>query len=1066
MRDWVKLVPTLALLAAGLSGAAPVSSQTGWVSGTILDASTGAPLDVVQVGLESIGVTEISLGGLTQATGRFLINNVPVGQYVLRAQLLGFGTNRQVVDVVAGQAAVVDLRLEPQAISLSEIVVTGVAGATQRTKLPFDVAQVRVADLAVPSVNVGQAIQGKVAGALVVQGSGRPGSAPSILLRGVTSLDASGRNQEPLYIVDGVILSSSLVDLDALDIQTVEVVKGAAAASLYGSRAGNGVIQIRTKRGAEMADDQLRYTLRTEYGGSSLRDAPKDLLIEVHPYQLTADGNKFVNVDGSSCDWLDCSSPRMSGTNEWDTYADQPWPGKTYDQVKRFFDNGEFLQTSLAAEGRSGRTNFRLSASYMDQGGVMRYQNGFQRANIRVNVDQAVVDNVTIQTGVFYSRSKQGNSEGPLFDLTRMPAGVDLLALDEDGELYFYVNPTNNESPNPIYELQNYKREDSRARFLGSANVTYSPIEWLKIDGNVSFDRLDLDRENFRAKGYRTINPSANGSLYMFRSQSEALNASLTATTRWNISDQIRNSTQVRYLFEDQDYEWFDTYGYDFAVTDVPTFDNVDQDNASADSYIQTIKADGYFLITNLDMYDRYVIDALVRNDGSSLFGADQRRQWYYRFGTAWRLSQEDFFDVPGVDDLKLRYSVGTAGGRPRFSAQYKTYSVSGGRIAPVNLGNRDLKPEFSTEHEVGFDLSVMNYKAIVSLTYAQTETVGQILPVPQPSYSGWQSQWKNAGTIESKTFEATLDLRLLERPDFNWSAKLLYDVTDSEITELGVPPFVYGVSGQEMGNVFYARPGEKVGTFYGGVMATSCNHLPAGVSCDGFEINDDGFLVWTGGSGLSNPQWGTAGPAVGGAEVKWGTPFGGYCTDKTTGGETQFCEVGNTMADYNVSVSTTLSWKGLSLYALVQRSAGFSVYNQPLQWGFFRQNTGPYDQSGVPENEKKPLGYYDAWYGGTGGLGPSSVFCEDGTYTKLREVSLSYRVDGDLLAGIPGLNGISSVGFNLAGRNLFTWTNYRGYDPEVGRAGGDTGSAAVARVDGYQYPNFQTWTAALEFIF
>ena len=218
---------------------------------------------------------EANLGGLTQATGRFLIINVPVGQYVLRAELLGFGTQTQVVDVTAGQAVVVDLRMAPQAISLSEIVVTGVAGATQRTKLPFDVAQVRVADMPVPSVNAALSIQGKVAGATVVSGSGRPGAAPSILLRGVKSLDASGRDQEPLYIVDGVIVSSGLVDLDALDIQSIEVVKGAAAASLYGSRAGTGVIQIRTKRGAEIADDQVRYTLRNEYGGSELAFAPE-----------------------------------------------------------------------------------------------------------------------------------------------------------------------------------------------------------------------------------------------------------------------------------------------------------------------------------------------------------------------------------------------------------------------------------------------------------------------------------------------------------------------------------------------------------------------------------------------------------------------------------------------------------------------------------------------------------------------------------------------------------------------------------------------------------------------
>ncbi|MGM0668679.1 MAG: SusC/RagA family TonB-linked outer membrane protein, partial [Gemmatimonadota bacterium] len=773
MKRWGKYVPILALLAVGLFTAAPAAAQTGSVTGTILDSSTGQALDAVQVSLEAVGTGEAQYGGLTQATGRFLIINVPVGQYVLRAQLLGFGDQTQVVDVTAGQTTVVDMRLEPQAISLSEIVVTGVAGATQRTKLPFDVAQVRIADLPVPSMNAAQSLQGKVAGATVVSGSGRPGAAPSILLRGVKSLDASGRDQEPLYIVDGVILGSGMVDLDALDIESIEVVKGAAAASLYGSRAGSGVIQVRTKRGAQMADDQVRYTFRTEYGGSGLVSAPDLLLAKKHRFQTS--GGQFVDQDGTLCDWLDCSQPKETGATARTTYNDQEWPGQTYDQAERFFTNANFLQTNLAADGRSGRTNFHVSASHMDQQGIMRFTPGFKRNNFRVNVDQAVVDNLTVQTSVFYSKSSQGRptetSGNTLFDLTRVPAGIDLLAEDPDepGELRLLMNPTDSESENPLYELSHYKQMQWRARFLGSANVRYSPTEWLKLDSNFSFDRFDNKHENFREKGYRCYEPCptwTQGTLYQYASRNEALNASVTASTVWNPTENIRNTTQVRYLYEDEDFESFSTSGYGFAVAGVPTFANINQDNVSSGSYLQRVRADGYFLITNWDLYDKYVVDALVRNDGSSLFGEDQRRQWYYRLGGAWRLSQEDFFNIPNVDEFKLRYSIGTAGGRPRFDAQYEVYSVSGGRISPVNLGNKDLKPEFSTEQEVGADISLFNYKAILALTYAHATTEDQILPVPFPSYTGFRNQWQNAGTIESKTWEATLDLRLIEHHD------------------------------------------------------------------------------------------------------------------------------------------------------------------------------------------------------------------------------------------------------------------------------------------------------------
>jgi hypothetical protein len=757
--------------------------------------------------------------------------------------------------------------------------------------------------------------------------------------------------------------------------------------------------------------------------------------------------------------------------NEWNTYQVNPWPGGTYDQVKRFFEGGNTLQNSFSAEGRSGRTNFHVSFSNLLEAGILRYQDGYKRNNFRVNVDQAVVDNLTLQTSIFYSRSKNSNNQGNLFDLTRMPAGVDLLSEDpfEPGQMVLNINPTDSESENALYSLRYTDDNSWRSRFLGATTVRLAATEWLKFDANVSFDRSDSRSQTFREKGYRTINPSPTvneGTLAMSESQNEALNASITASTVYNLTDQIRNTTQARYLYESEDYSGFNTSGYEFAVAKVPTFGNINSETFSSGSSVQTVRADGYFFITNFDMYDKYVLDALIRNDGSSLFGADERRQWYYRLGGAWRVSQEDWFQIPGIDEMKLRYSIGTAGGRPRFSAQYETYSVGGGRIQPVNLGNKDLKPEFSTEHEAGVDLSFFNYKAILALTYAQTTTEDQILQVPQPAYGGFTSQWRNAGTLESRTYEATLDLRLVERPDVSWSAKLLYDNTVSEITALNVPAFTYGVGGQGLETVFYAREGEKIGDFYGVAYATGCSSLPSDVSCDGFVVNNEGWLVWVGqGGSLSNPQWGTSGPAVLGKTLKWGTPFQGACIDEMTGEETTFCQVGNSIPDYNLGLATTLSYKGLSLYALFSRSSGFDIYNQPLQWGTFKRFTGIFDQTGVPEAEQKPIGYYDALYG-VSGLQPSNAFVEDGSFTKLREVSLSYRLSQDLLSGIPGLNRFNGIALNLVGRNLFTWSDYRGYDPDLGEGGGDTGSAAVARVDGYNYPNFRTITAAIEFIF
>ncbi len=1071
---WVKrrtyLLVTLSLFLSAILAPAPVRAQTGSVMGTVLSAETGEPLDAVHVILTPAGQEEPTFSALTRQDGRYMMVNLPPGQYMMSVDLIGFGVGTRTVDVVEGMPGVVDFRLEPEPISLSEIVVTGVIGSTQRTKLPFDVVQVRVSDLPVPSVNAAQSLQGKVAGVQVVQEGGIPGAMPSILLRGATSLDASGRSQDPLYIVDDVIVGADLVDISALDIQSIEVVKGAAAASLYGSRAGNGVVHIRTRRGAEVADSHIRYTLRSELGGSLLGRRPEKVFAHAHPYAMTDDGRQFLSQDGVPCDWLQCpGEPLLAGQTAgggpagyWNTFQSNPWPGKTYDQVERFFTNGEFLQNQLTVEGRSGTTNFLVSGSYLNQGGIVRYLPDFSRTNFRLNLDQAFREDLSLHSSVFYSRSSRphpGLEWDALSRLQNVAPIVDLMARDSlyPDEVVFIVGPE--QQINPLYNLMMLQQDDSRTRFLGSLTGRYSPVEWLSVEGNFSFDRGDLEARRLWPKGYKTVDalPYWNeGGLEILRNSTEALNASLTASARWDLTDRIGNTTQLRYLLESQDDETFWAEGYGFAVADVPVMTNIDQETLWSESSLETIRADGYFLITNFDLYDRYVVDALIRNDGSSLFGADERRQWYYRLGAAWRLSQEDFFRVPWIDEFKLRYSVGTAGGRPRFNAQYETLDIQGGRLVPNRLGNRELKPEHSTEHEAGMDLSLFDFRTLLSLTYAQTTTENQILQVPLATYTGFLSQWRNAGTLKSESWEATLALRLLERPDLNWSAKLLFDATNTRITALDVPPFKYGFSS------FYAREGEEIGTFYGTMVAKSCAHLPsatlAEVGCGQFAVNDDGFLVWIGeGGSFDNPHWGENGPIIGGEQTKWGTPFPAFCLDMTTGEQTPYCRLGNSLPDYNLGLSTTVSWRGLSAYALFSRSVGFDIRRS----GWYRPSA--FDQDQVPEDQRKPLGYYEEIRSNNlqGGMG-----MEDGTFTKLRELSLAYWVGPDLLGRIPGLRGIDSITLRISGQNLYTWTDYLGYDPDVGGEDSTTGSAVIDRLDYFAYPNMRTFTGSLEVVF
>jgi len=854
-------------------------------------------------------------------------------------------------------------------------------------------------------------------------------------------------------------------------------VKGAAAASLYGSRAANGVIQITTRSGAGLQDDVTRFTMRTEYGQSALANMIE--LPRLHRYRLNADGTAFVNAAGTEFDWTEQAiidsragftrgglRPTLAGTNIWNTYQEHAWPGQTHNHVERFFNPGDFVQAQLSAEGRSGATNWHASVSHLGEEGVMWNQPGFDRQTFRLNLDQGVGDNVLVSARTSYSRSTQAgfteSAGNPLFNLTRMPAGVDLeTTWERDGRQEFIIRPDhNNENDNPLEQLAKRQQFDDRERFLGGVNLRYSLTEWFDLDGNVSYDLSNVSRDDFYPRGFQTAraNTTVNqGYAYRDGWTNEALNTSLTGTFRYNLGP-VNTRTQLRYLYEAEDYNYFRASGANLVTEGLNTV-TAAQDQRIARSNRQAIRSEGVFLITNFDYLDRYILDLLVRRDGSSLFGPENRWHNYGRVAAAWRVSEEPWFNVGPFNEFKLRYSVGSAGGRPNFAAQYETYTVTDGNISPQNLGNIALAPEFVVEHEMGLDFILMDRFA-VDLTYARSEARDQILRVPLPAVSGFLSQWQNAGTLTSNTFEASLDAQLIQTPNFSWSARLLGDRTRQRITELNVPEYQYGypfVQGLE--RVYVAREGEPLGAFYGLKWATSCDELPGQVSahCDQFQVNDDGYMVWVGeGGNWRDHQWGES-TFIDGNFFQWGTVIAGVDED---GARLQ--QIGSTQPGYSVSLGNTFNWLGFTVYGLLDAVQDVNVYNLPRHWATFQGYNPEADQEpGTPDDERKPIGYYSALYGGLSP--PNSHFVEDGSFVKLRELSVRYRFNGDQLANVPLLNAFDGIGVSLVGRNLLTWTNYTGFDPEVGFAGGDVGSAALARFDGFSYPNFRTWTAAVE---
>jgi hypothetical protein len=300
------------------------------------------------------------------------------------------------------------------------------------------------------------------------------------------------------------------------------------------------------------------------------------------------------------------------------------------------------------------------------------------------------------------------------------------------------------------------------------------------------------------------------------------------------------------------------------------------------------------------------------------------------------------------------------------------------------------------------------------------------------------------------------LEAALVDGPEFGWNSRVNWDRTRQEITQLDLAPYRTGF--------FYIREGEELGTFYGTRWASTCSDLPEGTDCADFDVNDDGYLVYVGAGnsytdGIAKDLWGTRGES-GGNSYDWGIP------NKSTDAEgSQFLFMGNTTPDFNLSWSNNFRYKNFSIYALLDGEFGADVYNQTRAYAYRDNRSGDQDQAGKADGLKKNLNYGQVLYNVNAN---SSHFVEDGTFVKLREASVRYTLDQNTVQDLFGGLGIDGMSLNLIGRNLLTFTDYTGYDPEsgTGASGSGGGSEAIGRVDNFGYPNFRTFTAALEIIF
>lgn len=1040
MKQKLHLILTLFLAFGVQIGFAQVKTVTGTV--TDHEGITVPGVNVIVKGTNT--------GAQTDFDGEYTIpassGDVLVFSYV------GYITQEKTV----GTNNNIDVSLAVDAAQLDEVVVTGLAGATSRKKLSVTVASVSADELEeVPASSAASALQGKVAG-ISVTNLGRPGQGATILLRGAANFYGS---QAPLVIMDGVFVEGGLADINVDDIASFEIVKGASASSLYGSRAGNGVIVISSKRG-KLGKTQI--TVRSEIGFSEINNFIDTN--QSHGYELASDWQDFqgryTKYEGVTYGPDYQSVYAASGPNAVDgtriespdKYSDNPF-GVYNDFQDLFFQKGMNLTNYASISSGNDKARVFFSSENTEAEGVLAEVGGYERNSIRFNADYYFNDWLKFSASNNYIAIKDNSPIGNTDTyriVSRMSPDANVLLDNPDGQPYYFKpDPWVNEINNPLYNLSVRDAVVKQQRFLGGYNMNVRFTDFLNADVEYSFENNNYRyTNNVKYETYTTTGDPigfgySKGSLY----KESSLDLSQKAQATLNFSEEFGELdvlAKVSYLLEDREYEDYYAQGNDYLYKDLPTLDNFNNTTVTAGSDKETIRAQNMFAIAGFVYKDRYIFDGLVRRDGSSLFGENEQWNNYYRVSAAYRISQD--FEIPGIQELKVNVAKGTSGQRPMFSWQYEQTEIRGGVLSTDRIkGNPDLKPSLTTETEIGLTAQFLN-RFSLDFAYSNQVSSDQFMLVNlfAPANAGKNKQWQNVGDLESDTYELTLRSQILNKADLKWNVGMNFTKSDSRITKLNAPEQIVGPNtGNSEGVMFLLREGVEFGSMYGRNfvtdLATMESQLPEGRNISEYSVNSDGVVVETAAIGTEDEA----------AIIK---------LDEN--GVAVFEKIGNQNAEFRVGVTSNFSYKNIGFYMLWDWKNGGDVYNRNGQWTTISERNAIVDQAGKPENEKKTTTYYSTLYDTNSNNG---FWVEDGSYVKLKELSLSYTLDAGTLSGIA--NGFfDEIKINAIGRNLLTFTDYSGWDPEV--ASYDEGTQQYFSVDYGVYPNQSTYSLSVQFKF
>ncbi len=1019
---------------AGFGLATAAEAQTGQIAGQVTDAGSGRPLASTQVYIEGT-----ALGVLTTSSGRYLFTNAPVGEHTVVAELVGYRSATQTVTVAAGQAVTANFELSVTAIQLDQIVVTGAGVATERKRLGNSISTVDVSGLEnAPITSFSDVLQGREAGVVGLPGGGDTGASGRIRIRGSSSLSQSN---EPIIYLDGVRIDRGstgnfgaaqattrrIDDIDPNSIERMEILKGAAAATLYGTEASNGVIQIFTKRGRQGAP---QWTLQTD---QTMLRAPLDRFIPHADFPRDAE-----------------EVARMQ--KRWGVSL-QPYEIHVVDYMSELYNTGYAQQYSGSVSGGGDLISYFASARYTNENGPFSNLEGLlpdnpdgspgrlgnddtiNRRQATVNLSMFPFDNLRLRVSGLYSELNQtslagGNNIYGVFSLGLMGQLRKASENNRYGSLAFAT----------LRETGERNIDEEVQHFAGSMNANWTIAEGMVFDGTFGVDMTNGRKLSFfpfgwNIDGFTTFNTEGT------RSIGDRNNREITADAKVSYDNNFTDEISSQFLIGGQTYISQNVYSGGAGTSfPGPGLEVAEAGaNQSIDESWQKVVNAGVFLQEQVGYQDWAYLTLGVRFDANSAFGSDFETATYPKAAVS--IIPTDLFDwnSEALSTFRVRGAWGRSGLQPGAFDKFTTFTPqpgpSGAGIQPGNLGNQGLRPEITDELEFGAEFGLFNDAVGIDVTYWTRTTTDALIQRQFPVTGGFvNTQLANIGQLDANGFEVTVSGQAYnsENLSVNLFANTAY--IDEIVTDMGgAPPLKTGGSYPRYRN--YIQEGYAPGSFFGAILDPDMA-IPLNLNGDCTEPTRAQALEF-----FSNPE----GVNPSSFDV---IPVG------CAGGAAEYLKqyIGKPTPDFAGSFGFDVSFLGsFELSSLFEYKMG-NYHTQDLTGAFRQANAvigrnvpGSVEVIAVMMNPastaeqrlEAALEWAREWRALAPMSGMNQIWTSD--YIRLRELSLAYRLPSNMVENM----GLSSATLSFGARNAQLWMlgDYRGIDPDINPQANCTGS-------------------------